>query len=250
MNANFKYIKEGRMKTIIAISVLTGFLIFPLASFSTENKENIEKIFKALKWYGHASFALESDKIIYIDPWKIPASAPKADLILVTHSHFDHFSVSDINQLKKDGTAIICSSDCASQLSGNVKAVSPGQELEIQGIKVKAVPAYNLAKAFHPRSSNWLGYILTLDGVTVYHAGDTDFIPEMENLGTINIALLPVGGKYTMSAEEAARAANIIKADISIPMHYGAGVVGDAKDASRFKELCQVEVRILKEAGK
>ena len=210
----------------------------------------MEKILKALKWYGHASFAIESGKIIYIDPWNIPASAPKADLILVTHSHYDHLSAGDINRLKKEGTAIICSEDCLAKLSGDVKAMAPGQELEDKGVKIKAVPAYNPSKAFHPRHNKWLGYIITIEGVSVYHAGDTDFIPEMKDLGKLDIALLPVGGKYTMGAEEAAKAANTIKAEISVPMHYGAGVVGDERDAKKFMQLCQGQVKILKEAGK
>jgi L-ascorbate metabolism protein UlaG (beta-lactamase superfamily) len=210
----------------------------------------LEKIFKALKWYGHASFAIESSKIIYIDPWNVPASAPKADIILVTHSHYDHLSLSDINRLKKEGTTIICSEDCLDKLSGDVKAMSPGQELEVEGVKIKAVSAYNLSKAFHPRNNKWLGYIITIEGVSVYHSGDTDIIPEMKDLGKIDIALLPVGGKYTMSAEEAAKAANMIKAEVSVPMHYGAGVIGDEKDAKRFVELCHGQVKILKEVGK
>jgi len=210
----------------------------------------LEKIFKALKWYGHASFAIESSKIIYIDPWNIPASAPKADLILVTHSHYDHLSPSDINRLKKEGTTIICSEDCLDKLSGDVKTMSPGQELEVKGVKIKAVSAYNASKAFHPRNNKWLGYMITIEGVAVYHSGDTDFIPEMKNLGKVDIALLPVGGKFTMNAEEAAKAADVIKAEVSVPMHYGAGVIGDEKDAKRFVELCQGQVKILKEVGK
>lgn len=210
-------------------------------------EEKIEKIFKALKWYGHASFAIESEKVIYIDPWKMPESAPKADLILVTHSHFDHLSTDDVNQLKKEDATIICSSDCVSQLSGDVRALKPGEEIETKDIKVKAVSAYNPNKSFHPKKNEWQGYVIETEGIKVYHAGDTDFIPEMEDLEKINIALLPVGGTYTMSAEEAAQAANIIKADISIPMHYGSEVIGTEKDALRFKELCQGEVRILKE---
>lgn len=238
------------MKIALTYSIITGFFLFSLAYLSGESREKIEKIFKSIKWYGHASFAIESDKIIYVDPWKIPESAPKADLILVTHSHFDHLSTSDISQLKKEGTTIVCSADCVSQLSGDVRAMEPGQEFEIQGIKIKAVPSYNPSKPFHPREKKWLGYIIEVDGVSVYHAGDTDFIPEMEDLGVINIALLPVGGQYTMNAEEAAKAANILKADISIPMHYGAGVIGDIEDAKKFKALCKGEARILKEVEK
>lgn len=235
------------MRSVTTIVLMTGFLLFSFASLSGTDKEDVEKIFKNLRWYGHASFAIEADKIIYIDPWKIPDSAPKADLILVTHSHFDHFSQNDINLLKKRGTILICSSDCVSKASGDVRGITPGEEIEVQGIKIKAVPSYNPSKSFHPRNNKWLGYIVTVNGVSVYHAGDTDFIPEMRDLGPIHIALLPVGGHYTMNAEQAAKAANIIKADISIPMHYGAGVIGSAEDAQKFKDLCQGEVRILKE---
>ncbi len=235
------------MKFATIITVLAGFLVLSLASLSGTTKDDVEKVFKALKWYGHASFAIELNKIIYIDPWNIPKAAPKADLILVTHSHFDHLSVDDINHLKKEGTAIICSTDCVSQISGDVRSLNPGQEIEVQGIRIKGIPSYNPSKPFHPRNNSWLGYIVTADGISVYHAGDTDFIPEMEDLGTIHIALFPVGGQYTSNAEEAANAANAIKADISIPMHYGAGVIGSEKDAQKFKELCQGEVRILKE---
>lgn len=235
------------MKITTTLLLVTGFLLFSHASFSQTGKEDVEKIFKCLKWYGHASFAIESDKIIYIDPWNIPESAPKADLILVTHSHFDHFSSEDINRLKKESTTLISSTDCVSRVSGDVRGLDPGQEIEVQGIKIKAVPAYNPSKPFHPRKNNWIGYIITVNNVSVYHAGDTDFIPEMSDLGTIHIALLPVGGQYTMNAEEAAKAANTINADISIPMHYGAGVIGSVEDAQKFKNLCQGEVRILKE---
>lgn len=235
------------MKFATYITLLAGFLFLSLASLSGTPKDDVEKVFKALKWYGHASFAIELDKIIYIDPWNIPKTAPKADLILVTHSHYDHLSLDDIRQLKKEGTAIICSTDCVSQISGDVKSLTPGQEIEVQGIRIKGIPSYNPSKPFHPRNNGWLGYIVTVDGISVYHAGDTDFIPEMNDLGTTHIALLPVGGQYTLDAEEAARAADTIKADISIPMHYGAGVIGSEIDAQKFKELCKGEVRILKE---
>jgi len=235
------------MRIGIALILTTGFLLLAVHSSSGAPKEEVEKIFKAIKWYGHASFAIEADRIIYLDPWKIPSSAPKADLILVTHSHSDHLSPNDIQNLKKEGTVIICSTDCVSRLSGDIRSLTPGQEMDVQGIKIKAVPSYNLSKPFHPRGNKWLGYIVTVGGVSVYHAGDTDLIPEMDDLGRVHIALLPVGGQYTMDAEEAAKAANIIKADISIPMHYGAGVVGSVKDAEKFKSLCQEEVRILKE---
>lgn len=238
------------MKIFLSFILLGGLIVFSMASLPAFREENVEKIFNALKWYGHASFAIEADKVIFIDPWKIPDSAPKADLILVTHSHSDHFSPADIDRLRKEETTVICTPDCVSRLSGNVKAMKPGQELEAHGVRVKAVPAYTPDKPFHPKANNWVGYVLTVDGVSIYHAGDTDFIPEMKELGRVHIALLPVGGQYTMNAEEAARAAGIIKADVSVPMHYGAGVIGSVRDAEKFKELVKGEVRILKEVGK
>jgi L-ascorbate metabolism protein UlaG (beta-lactamase superfamily) len=237
--------KEKKLRTIYTVTTLVGVLVLSLGAPSANSGEKCEEIFKALKWYGHASFALESEKTIYIDPWNIPETAPKADLILVTHSHLDHLSVEDIERLQKEETTLVCSEDCVSQLSGDVKGMRPGQKIEINGVEVTGFPAYNLSKPFHPKKNGWLGYIITVKGVKIYHAGDTDFIPEMKQLKEINIALLPVGGKYTMNAEEAAQAANKIKADISIPMHYGGGVIGSEKDALKFKRLCQGEVKIL-----
>ncbi|MFQ6069879.1 MAG: MBL fold metallo-hydrolase [Candidatus Aminicenantales bacterium] len=209
-------------------------------------EEKIEKTFKAIKWYGHASFGIETEKIIYFDPWKMPDTSPKADVILVTHSHFDHLSVRDIDYLSKKGTTIVCTEDCEGQLKGDVRAIRPGEEIDIQGIKIKAVPAYNPNKTFHPRNKGWVGYIIDVNGISIYHAGDTDYVSEMKEAGKINIALFPVGGTYTMNAEEAARAANTIKPDISIPMHYGSEVIGTEKDALKFSSLCDGEVRILK----
>jgi len=236
------------MKTITGITAIIGIFLFSQISLTEGKKENIETVFNALKWYGHSSFSIELDKIVYIDPLNIPESAPKADLILVTHPHFDHLSTKDINHLKKGDTVIICSSGCSSKLSGQVKEILPGEEIEVMGIKVKGVPAYNQKKSFHPKINNWLGYIITINEVNLYHAGDTDFIPEMRNLEEINIALLPVGGTYTMNAEEAAQAANTIRADISIPMHYAGGIIGTENDARKFKELCKGEARIMKKA--
>ncbi len=236
---------KKEMRIIYTIAAVLGVLFLFLGVLLASSGEKVEQIFKALKWYGHASFGLETEKIIYIDPWNIPKTASKADLILVTHSHFDHLSFKDIDRLQKEETKIVCCKACVSLLSGDVQGIEPGQEIEIDGIKVKGFPAYNPSKPFHPKKNEWLGYIITVNEVKLYHAGDTDFIPEMKKLKGINIALLPVGGKYTMNAEEAAQAANILKADISIPMHYGGGVIGSEKDALRFKKLCRGEVRIL-----
>ena len=194
---------------------------------------NVENI----HWYGQAAFRIEDqEKQIYIDPWKLPSGKlAKADVILVTHAHFDHFSHEDIDKIKKDGTIFVAPKDVAAELKGTVKIVAPNQSLEIGKLKISTVPAYNLKKSFHPKSNNWVGYVITLSrGQTIYHAGDSDFIPELNSL-KVDIALLPCGGTYTMNAKEAAEAANTFKPKIAIPMHYG-DVVGSDRDADSFKK--------------
>jgi len=194
----------------------------------------MSKLLKKIKWLGHASFKIETGKIIYIDPYEIEEKE-KADLILITHEHYDHCSPEDIKKIIKADTVIVTISSAASKLSGNIKIVNPGDEIEIDGIRIKAVPSYNINKKFHPRDSNKVGFLVTLDGETLYHAGDTDFIPEMKDIKT-DIALLPVSGTYVMDPLEASKAAEIIKPKYVIPMHYGS-IVGSREDAEKFKGL-------------
>jgi L-ascorbate metabolism protein UlaG (beta-lactamase superfamily) len=200
-----------------------------------------------LDWLGHSSFKITNKRVIYIDPYNIQADE-KADIILITHSHYDHCSIEDIKELVKDRTIIIIPPDCQSKLSGiqgiNVHLAKPGKKIEAFGIIVEAVPAYNINKNFHEKSNEWVGYIINTDGKKIYHAGDTDFIPEMKEIKDIDVALLPVGGKYTMDAAEAAKAANAIKPKIAVPMHYGS-IVGSEEDAKKFKDLCDCEVEIM-----
>ena len=198
-----------------------------------------------IDWYGHASFKLSDGKLqIYIDPYLIPKEPVKADIILVTHEHYDHCAVDNIRKLLKPETVVVATGDCLSKLSDvTSKSVKPNQSLEVKGVKIETVPAYNMNKSFHPKENNWVGYIITLNGVRIYHAGDTDFIPEMQNL-KVDIALVPVGGTYTMNAEEAAEAVNVFKPKVAIPMHYGS-IVGNTADAERFANLAEVEVKLL-----
>lgn len=200
-------------------------------------------------WLGHASFKIKTNKIIYIDPYKIPETEEKAGIILITHSHFDHCSITDISKIAKDGSIIISPADCQSKITKsdkkiNMQVMEIGEKIKIENIKISSVPAYNKNKQFHPKSEAWLGFILEINSVIIYHAGDTDFIPEMKKLtgfrkkGIEFIALLPVGGTYTMNADEAAQAASIIKPSLAIPMHFGE-VVGERKDAETFKKLCE-----------
>ncbi len=196
-----------------------------------------------LYWLGHASFKLDADgKLIYFDPWKVKKD--KANLILITHSHFDHLSLDDVRKIQTKETTIVATRDSASKLRGDVRIVSVGDKVEIEGVGIEAVPSYNVGKNYHPKTSGWVGYVVTVDGIRIYHAGDTDALEEMNKL-KVDIALLPVGGTYTMTADEAAGIANEFKPKISIPMHWGS-IVGSEADAQRFRDLFEGETVILK----
>lgn len=196
-----------------------------------------------IHWLGHAAFRIETDKTIYIDPWRLKSTRPTADVILVTHDHHDHLSPDDIARILELDTIIVCPPSCASRLRGDVRTVSAGDSLEIEGITIRAVPAYNTNKPNHPRDHGNVGYVITVDGQKIYHAGDTDLIPEMSEIAC-DVALLPVGGTYTMDAEEAARALEIIQPEVAIPMHWGT-IVGSIEDAERFKKLAPEGVRVV-----
>ncbi|MEA3459940.1 MAG: MBL fold metallo-hydrolase [Chloroflexota bacterium] len=196
-----------------------------------------------IHWLGHASFRIDDEKTVYIDPWKLRGSPLKADLILITHDHYDHCSPDDVAKIAKEGTVIVTVAAAAGKLKGDARIVKPGDRLTAAGIPIEVVPAYNVGKKFHPKRAGYVGFIITVGGQRIYHAGDTDLIPEMEDIQA-DITLLPVGGTYTMTAEEAAKAANKIKPQVAVPMHYG-DIVGSAEDAQRFQELAQVEVAIL-----
>ncbi len=190
-----------------------------------------------IEWLGHASLKIKNKKTIYIDPFVIPENPEKADFIFVTHEHYDHCAVDNIKKLVKEDTKIIATEDCIVKLRDfKIIPVVPNERKEVDGIKIETIPAYNLNKKFHTKASNWVGYVIEIDGVRIYHAGDTDFIPEMRNLKNIDIALVPVGGTYTMNASEAAEAVNAFKPNVAIPIHYGK-IVGDKSDAEKFKEL-------------
>jgi L-ascorbate metabolism protein UlaG (beta-lactamase superfamily) len=204
----------------------------------------IQEMLDRMTWLGHDVFKIDGSKSVYIDPYQIDAG-DKADLILVTHDHFDHCSPEDVEKVQQPETVIVTEKDSAQKLSGDGKTVKPGDSLTIDNVKIEAVPAYNTNKDFHPKANGWLGFVLEMDGVRIYHAGDTDFIPEMKDL-KVDIALLPVSGTYVMTADEAVEAALAIKPGVAVPMHYGA-IVGDSTDADVFKAKLEgkVDVRIL-----
>lgn len=191
-----------------------------------------------ISWLGHAGFRIVGEgKTIYMDPFKIKGG-PAADIILVTHNHFDHLSVDDIKKVSSPQTLIIGSKECEAKLrllGLEHKIVKPGMDMDISGVKVEAVPSYNVSKSYHPKVDGKVGYVVTVGGVKIYHAGDTDRIPEMASIKP-DVSFLPVGGTYTMDAEEAAQAAKDIGVGIFIPMHYGA-IISDKSEAERFRNI-------------
>lgn len=204
-----------------------------------------------LKWLGHSGFLIKNNRVIYIDPYNIKEGSEKADLILITHSHYDHCSVADMNKIVKEGTKIIIPADCQSKITKfdvtiKIEIIEPDQELDLGDVEISTIASYNIDKHFHPKDESWVGYLIKMKDVLIYHAGDTDVIPEMQKLTGYKqserefIALLPVGGRFTMSAEEAVEAAKIIKPTLAIPMHWGS-IVGSEDDAREFVDLCKEE---------
>ena len=203
-----------------------------------------------IHWLGHDSFRLDGSVTVYIDPWKLPKGQPPADVILVTHDHFDHLDLKAIGKIAGPGTVVVGPACVTGQVAGHeTVTVAPGDSVEVRGLEVLAVPAYNLDKfrspghPFHPKEAGYVGYVVALDGVRYYHAGDTDAIPEMRAV-RCDVALFPVGGTFTMTCEEACGACDMVTAQVAVPMHY-ADIVGDESDAERFRAGCSVPVTIL-----
>ena len=194
-----------------------------------------------ITWLGHASVMIKATATVYIDPWKISKSSPRADIVLLTHDHGDHYSESDVKIISDASTRVVA------PMSTKIvtDTITPGQSLAIKDVTIKAVPAYNVSKAFHPKVNAWVGYIVDIGGKKIYHTGDTDRIPEMKQI-TADLVFIPVGGTYTMDASEASEAVKDIKASIVIPIHFG-DIVGSIKDAEKFANLCACDVRILQQ---
>jgi L-ascorbate metabolism protein UlaG (beta-lactamase superfamily) len=210
-------------------------------------------LLEELEWLGHSGFRIAVGKAsIYIDPYRIAADEPKADLILISHQHYDHFSIQDIERLRKDTTQVLAPPAVAERLDGNVHSLRPGDvfETDVYGVDVRAVPAYNTSKRdgegrpFHPREAGCLGYELNVRGERLYHAGDTDVIPEMDWVVGAEVALLPVSGVHVMTALEAAEAARRIQPTVAVPMHWG-GHIGSEEDAKAFADAAPVDVVIM-----
>jgi L-ascorbate metabolism protein UlaG (beta-lactamase superfamily) len=186
-----------------------------------------------IHWIGHASFRLATeDVVLYIDPWKLPSAQPDADLVFVSHAHFDHWSTEDVAAVSRDTTTVIGPADVIESLPGG-RLLRPGDRVESTGACIEGVPAYNVDKDFHPKANDWLGAVITLGGTRIYYAGDTDRIPEMGTLSEVDVALLLVGGTYTMNAAQAAEACQAIGAKTAVPYHWG-DIVGTEADAQAF----------------
>jgi L-ascorbate metabolism protein UlaG (beta-lactamase superfamily) len=203
----------------------------------------VDKMLDNVHWLGHDGFRLTVGKTIYLDPYRLEAGGPVADIILLTHAHGDHCSLEDITKIRGPRTVIVGPADALAKLTGTTRAIKVGEKLTLGKISITAVPAYNIGKAYHPKENGWMGYVITVGGVRIYHAGDTDLIPEMTGLKA-DIALLPVSGKYTMTAEEAAQAALRIRPRYVIPMHYGT-VIGSDADARRLADGLQGKIQVV-----
>jgi L-ascorbate metabolism protein UlaG (beta-lactamase superfamily) len=209
-----------------------------------------------IHWLGHASFKIEKGQKIFIDPFQLRVPEKDADVILITHDHFDHCSIDDIRKLANQQAVIIAAKMCRAKIDNLKSEVAkiiyfmPGDKIKVNNASIEAVPAYNVNKfrapgvVFHPKEMGYVGYVIEIDKIRIYHAGDTDFIPEMNNLGRIDIAMLPIGGTYTMNVEEAVEAVKAIKPKYTIPMHYGS-IVGSEKDAEKFEQLASAYTKVV-----
>ena len=202
--------------------------------------ENIEVLY-------HSSIRISKNKVIYIDPFKIDKNYNDADIVFITHDHFDHYSEEDIDKVINENTTIIIPEELLTKIlrkginKNAVITVESNKEYMVQGIKFETIPAYNTNKTFHPKENDWVGYIITLDGIRYYIAGDTDITEENRKV-KCDVAFVPVGGTYTMNFKEAAQLINEIQPKIAVPIHYGS-VVGTKQDATNFIKLLHPSIK-------
>lgn len=241
-----------RLIAIIAILVL---LVFSIGCTEDNNMNGVELDDVVVTYLGHSSFRIQGTKLIYIDPFILPENAVVGNYILVTHDHPDHCAVDNINSIQEieKETRIIGTMDCIVKFDGLTNSIEPDEYFDYaDGVHIDAIEAYNIDKPYHPKGSG-VGFIVTIDGKKIYHAGDTDKIPEMEKLKnmSIDIALLPIDGVHTMSIEDAAEAAKIFNPKYVIPMHYNSakyGISNTEADGDKLKELLRgtgIQVLIL-----
>jgi L-ascorbate metabolism protein UlaG (beta-lactamase superfamily) len=208
-----------------------AILISCAAAGTPDLPPSVARLLKHVQWldsphrYGSACVRITSKKVIYVDPANLSdeQARKKADVILITHSHDDHFTLPTLEKLRKPETKIVTVRDCAQHLLAGwqgVTVVAPGEKISVEGIGIEAVPAYNLASAAHPKSAGWVGFVLTIDGVRLYHSGDTSLTPEVAALRGIDIAILAVRNPYMMSQEEIVQAASVMQPKVVIPVEW------------------------------
>lgn len=234
---------------VIGAAVFSACLLSTVCAVRAAEAEDVRSLVAKIHWLGHDSFRIDGkDVVLYIDPYRIK-EGPTADLILITHEHGDHASPADVAKIRSQNTVIVTTPAAAQKFSGDVRSVKPGDALTVKGVDVQALPAYNLTKfrspgiPYHPKEAGHVGFLITVDGMRIYHAGDTDHIPEMEGLAP-DVALLPVSGTYVMTPEEAVKAAAAIGPKVAVPIHVGEGI-GSLDDAVRFKHMATVPVIVL-----
>lgn len=194
----------------------------------------------------HSSIKINKGLVIYFDPFKIDREYHDADIIFITHSHYDHYSEEDINKVKKEDTQIVAPLDLLDNLltlgftKDSITLVKPNENYTVKGLSFKTIPAYNTNKNFHPKANNWVGYLVTIDNITYYIAGDTDITTENKQV-KCDVAFVPVGGTYTMDNKEAAELINEIKPKVAIPIHYGK-IIGNISDGQNFAKLINKEI--------
>ena len=202
--------------------------------------ENIEVLY-------HSSIKINKEKTIYIDPFKIDRNYNDADIVFITHDHFDHYSEEDIDKVINENTTIIIPEELLTKIlrkginKNAIITVEPNKKYIVQGIKFETIPAYNTNKTFHPKENDWIGYIIMLDGIRYYIAGDTDITEENKKV-KCDVAFVPVGGTYTMDFKEAAQLINEIQPKIAVPTHYGS-IVGTEQDATDFIKLLHPSIK-------
>ena len=195
----------------------------------------------------HSSIRINKEKTIYIDPFKIDRNYNDADIVFITHDHYDHYSEEDIDKVINENTTIIIPEELLTKLlkkginKNAIITVEPNEKYVVQGIKFETIPAYNTNKTFHPKENGWVGYIIIINGIRYYIAGDTDITEENKQV-KCDVAFVPVGGTYTMDFKEAASLINEIKSKIAIPIHYGS-IVGTEQDAIDFIRLLHPEIK-------
>lgn len=209
-----------------------------MSSGETKGEKDFSGMLKGVSHCCQSTVRIERELVIYVDPFRIEDEPADADVVFCTHDHFDHLSEKDIQRIIKENTILVVPKKAVKKFKklpvAQVIGVVPFEEHTIEGLSFKTVPAYNIKKWFHPKRKKWVGYIVKLDDAAFYFAGDTDHIPEMADIEA-DVAFLPVGGKYTMDAVEAAEAANVIRPKLAVPIHFG-DVVGSPDDANTFIE--------------